>query len=67
MKISEKFKLVRERLGLSQESLSKKIGVSFATINRIETEKTLPCYQTLQSFDSFCEEHKKELEGILND
>ena len=67
MKISEKMRLVRERLNLSQEALSREIGVSFATINRIEKGKTLPCYQTLESFDLFCNKHKKDLEGLLHD
>ena len=67
MKISIRMKAVRERLNLSQEALSRELGVSFATINRIEKGKTLPCYQTLESFDSFCQKHKKELEGLLDD
>ena len=44
MNFCDKLKKVREILNLSQEQIARKLDVSFATINRLETEKTLPCY-----------------------
>lgn len=42
MRLPEAISTIRKNLGLSQEGLSKKIGVSFTTINRWESGKSLP-------------------------
>ena len=54
MTFGEKVKQVREKLNLSQEELAKKLGISFATINRWEKGHTHPTYETLQRFEKFC-------------
>ena len=54
MNFGEKLKYVREHLQISQEFLARELGVSFATINRLEKEKTLPSYSTLMMFEEFC-------------
>ena len=41
-KFSKLVKEVRRQLGLCQEDLAHKLGVSFATINRWENGKTTP-------------------------
>ena len=48
MEFSQKIKLVRNVLNISQENLAKELGVSFATINRLENGKTLPSYKTIR-------------------
>ena len=40
--IAEELKKLRQQQGWSQEDLARKIGVSFATVNRWETGKTKP-------------------------
>ena len=66
---SEKFsgsvKEVRKQLGISQEDLAHALGVSFATVNRWENEKTSPSKLARTQFDLFCEEMRKK--GRLND
>ena len=57
MKFSEKVKTVRMKLLLSQEALSKEIGVSFATINRWENGENEPQLIQQAKFNSFCEKH----------
>ncbi len=39
---SEEIKQLRNKLGLSQEQLAKRLGVSFVTVNRWENKKTKP-------------------------
>ena len=40
--IAEELKKLRQQQGWSQEDLARKIGVSFATVNRWENGKTKP-------------------------
>ena len=40
--IAEELKKLRQQHGWSQEDLARKIGVSFATVNRWENGKTKP-------------------------
>lgn len=44
----------RLKLNLSQEKLARKLGVSFATVNRWENGKTVPQKLTLNRFQKFC-------------
>lgn len=54
MEFSDMVKLAREQLGISQETLSKEIGVSFATVNRWEANKTLPSFKAQKAFMDYC-------------
>lgn len=63
MKFSEKLKQVREILKISQETLARELGVSFATINRLESDKSYPSYSTLNRFDSFCRKNNISFQG----
>ncbi|RLB93762.1 MAG: transcriptional regulator [Deltaproteobacteria bacterium] len=60
----ELVKEVRKQLGISQEELAHKLGVSFATINRWENGKTMPFKLARTQFDAFCE--KMTEQGKLN-
>ena len=62
MSFSEKLKKTRELLNLSQEQMARKLDVSFATINRLESGKTLPCYNTSKKFDEFCKQYQINFE-----
>lgn len=57
MEFSEKVKIVREKLSMSQEDLARALNVSFATINRWENSKTKPIKIAQAAFDTFCESH----------
>lgn len=54
MEFFEKIKIVREKLGISQERLAKELGVSFATVNRWESGKFMPNYKAMRIFEEFC-------------
>ncbi len=64
-KFSGSVKEVRKQLGISQEDLAHALGVSFATVNRWENEKTSPSKLARTQFDLFCEGMRKK--GRLND
>lgn len=51
---SDLVKYVRNQLKMSQEELAHELGVSFATINRWENEKTTPSRLARTQFDLFC-------------
>ncbi len=51
---------VRSQLGLSQEDLAHKLGVSFATINRWENGKTMPSKLARVQFDLLCKEMQEK-------
>lgn len=53
-------KEVRRQLALSQEELAHALGVSFATVNRWENDKTRPSKLALRQFDQFCRSKKEQ-------
>lgn len=53
-------KIVRKKMGMSQEELARALNVSFATINRWENGKSHPNKLTKNVFITFCEQN-----GIL--
>lgn len=48
MKLSEKIRRARNAVGLNQEELAEKLGVSYMTIRRWETGKSSPKYEDLE-------------------
>jgi len=58
------FKEVRMQLGLSQEGLARKLGVSFATVNRWENAQVKPYKLAMAQFEGFCLKMMKQ--GKLN-
>lgn len=57
MSFAEMVKNVRMKLKLSQEDLTHKLGVSFATINRWENGSYNPSRLAKKDFDDFCKEN----------
>ena len=54
MSLGNDIKLLRQRCLLSQQDFAKELGVSFATINRIESGKSKPTYKTMKLIDDYC-------------
>ncbi|MEA3366011.1 MAG: helix-turn-helix transcriptional regulator, partial [Candidatus Hydrogenedentes bacterium] len=52
--LPELVKEIRKQLALSQEGLARKIGISFATVNRWENGKSQPSKLGKAQFDNFC-------------
>ena len=53
-------KNLRDQLGLSQEDLSKALGVSFATINRWENGRNHPSKLAKKQFEQFYKEQQEQ-------
>lgn len=54
MLFSEKVKIVRAELLLSQKELAKEIGVSYVTISRWESQGLKPSFLAEKKFETFC-------------
>lgn len=57
MSLGNDIKLFRQRCLLSQQDFAKELGVSFATINRIESGKSKPTYKTMKLIDDYCKKN----------
>jgi len=57
MEFSEKIRLARKQLEMSQEELAQALNVSYASIHRWENAKTKPNKMVRNVFDSFCKTH----------
>lgn len=54
MNFADRMKFVRNKLMLSQEMLARELGVSFATISRLEKQHNEPSLATRRNFVEFC-------------
>lgn len=54
MDLAKKIKEIRLHNFLSQEEFAKRLGVSYATVNRWETGKTVPNIKALKKLDDYC-------------
>ncbi len=57
MTFAEKIKSVRHQSLLSQTDFAKELGVSFSTVNRWETGKSVPNYKAIKKIDGYCREN----------
>ena len=64
MNFSEIVKIIREKMGISQEDLARALNVSFATINRWENGKTCPNKLTQAVFFDFCKKQGLDIEKM---
>lgn len=56
MAFQDKVKELRKKLGISQEKLAARLGVSFSTVNRWEKGHAKPSYLALDRFETLCKE-----------
>lgn len=57
MNYQKKIKRIRQFLNLTQEALAHELGVSFATINRWETGKSMPSKLAARAIDEYYRKH----------
>lgn len=55
-----KIKSLREQLRISQEDLAKELGVSFATVNRWENNKTQPSKLARKQLEQFINSQQQQ-------
>ncbi|GBU04785.1 helix-turn-helix protein [Faecalimonas umbilicata] len=66
MSFSEDIKEVRKQNLMSQTEFARALGVSFSTVNRWETGKTLPAYKAMKSIELFCSKHGVDFSNSKN-
>ena len=54
-------KRIRKELGLSQEQLTRELGISFSTVNRWENAKSHPSQMAKELFYSFCKDENIDI------
>lgn len=52
--LSSEIKLIRQKALMTQMEFASQLNVSFSTINRWETGKSIPSLSTLKSLKQFC-------------
>lgn len=57
MPFSDNIKSVRLTSLLTQEQFAYELGVSFATVNRWETGKSIPNLKAMKQIDCYCKQH----------
>ena len=60
MSFSDELKRIRQRTFLSQEAFAKEVSVSFSTVNRWESERTIPNLAAMKNIKAFCERNNLE-------
>lgn len=60
MNIGNEIKYIRKRCLMTQTELAEAIGVSFATVNRWENNKSTPNFKALRKIKSICENNNIE-------
>ena len=57
-------KEIRKQCLMSQSDFAKVLGVSFSTVNRWETGKTLPTYKAMKNIEIFCTNNNINFEEL---
>ena len=65
MEYAKLLKHIREVMILSQTDLAKELGVSFATVNRIENNLHKLTYTTQRKNRQYCQNHKNSIRKYL--
>lgn len=64
MEFSNMIKEIRKQCIMSQVDFAKALGVSFSTVNRWETGKTLPTYKTMKNIEMFCIQYNIDFDNF---
>ena len=55
--LSDRIRIARQKVFLSQEAFAKELGVAYSTINRWETGKSKPNLSAMKAINEFCAKH----------
>ncbi|OQB13038.1 MAG: putative transcriptional regulator [Firmicutes bacterium ADurb.Bin193] len=66
MDISSEIKLIRQKAFMTQENFAKELNVSFSTVNRWETGKTLPNISAMKQIKIFCDKNNISFKELQN-
>lgn len=66
MDFSIAVKEVRQNSYMSQQEFASELGISFSTVNRWETGKAIPNYQTMKRLLAYCKRVGLQYDTIEN-
>lgn len=64
MEFSVAIKTFRQNSYMSQQEFASELGISFSTVNRWETGKAIPNYQTMKRLLEYCKRMGLQYENI---
>ena len=66
MNFATAIKEARQNRYMSQQEFASELGISFSTVNRWETGKAIPNYQTMKRLLAYCKQVGLQYETIEN-
>lgn len=64
MSVANEIKIIRQKALLSQRDFAERLSVTFATVNRWETGKTIPKMAAMRKIKSFCDENNIPIDNL---
>ena len=64
MSVANEIKMIRQKALLSQRDFAERLSVTFATINRWETGKTIPKMAAMRKIKTFCDENNIPIDNL---
>lgn len=64
MSVANEIKIIRQKALLSQRDFAERLSVTFATVNRWETGKTIPKMAAMRKIKTFCDENNIPIDHL---
>ena len=64
MSVANEIKIIRQKALLSQRYFAERLSVTFATVNRWETGKTIPKMAAMRKIKTFCDENNIPIDNL---
>ena len=64
MSVANEIKIIRQKPLLSQRDFAERLSVTFATVNRWETGKTIPKMAAMRKIKTFCDENNIPIDNL---
>ncbi len=64
MSVANEIKIIRQKALLSQRDFAERLSVTFATVNRWETGKTIPKMAAMRKIKTFCDENNISIDNL---
>ena len=64
MSVANEIKIIRQKALISQRDFAERLSVTFATVNRWETGKTIPKMAAMRKIKTFCDENNIPIDNL---
>ena len=64
MSVANEIKIIRQKALLSQRDFAERLSVTFATVNRWQTGKTIPKMAAMRKIKTFCDENNIPIDNL---